>query len=378
MTILPTDIVSRFCSEQETIQKFVIFLQRKLVVYKNDISRLCQVLARYGFIDNEWSARNLDQREPLSYDLFQRLRGDIAAARPDIQHTLREAPAELAELGIPALLSETYQISQFDSDLIHYFLDYLLINDESEEHREFAVEFALEELEADHDRLSLDELREIVNRIAEALPYLLAERKLSDLNEVAEVIDEMEMIARTSEQDAEINTLRQSFILLMTAFDAAVFDLVTLALEKDFFHQIGCFAEKEKLALDKLFDYSGFDELRDAVIEKQLKSKYLKDLLWILNAKDVSLVAVSTGDEFISLVELVQRRNLHIHNRGYVDARYLEKDENGTPRYNIYNLAEGTLAPIDKPYLEKANRLCQNCVKRVAVWVDSLQGESGN
>ena len=39
-------------------------------------------------------------------------------------------------------------------------------------------------------------------------------------------------------------------------------------------------------------------------------------------------------------------------------------------KYNLYNLKLGDIACIDMPYLEMANRLCENCVDRLADWAD--------
>ena len=77
------------------------------------------------------------------------------------------------------------------------------------------------------------------------------------------------------------------------------------------------------------------------------------------------------GERFIELVELVMRRNVHVHNRGVVDERYLERDRQGTPRFNIYNLTLGSIAEIDEPYWNRANKLCCHCVERIAAWADT-------
>ena len=66
------------------------------------------------------------------------------------------------------------------------------------------------------------------------------------------------------------------------------------------------------------------------------------------------------------------RRNIHVHNRGIVDGKYLEKNESGKPRYNVYGLSEGTVAHIDSAYWERANRLSINCVSLIADWVNLL------
>jgi hypothetical protein len=79
----------------------------------------------------------------------------------------------------------------------------------------------------------------------------------------------------------------------------------------------------------------------------------------------------TAGDRPVQLVELVLRRNLHVHNRGVVDERYLESDSmSGKPKYNLYNLKPGDAATIDDSYFQTAIRLCSNCVEHVVKWSD--------
>lgn len=153
--------------------------------------------------------------------------------------------------------------------------------------------------------------------------------------------------------------------------DAAVFDLVRIALQKDFFRLIGVFGQKQKLALEDFRRYEDFDAFREDLVEGQLKRFYLKDLLFILRDLGVSLVDPNAGDRFIGLIELVLRRNVHIHNRGAIDEHYLEKDERGKPRYNICNFRLGDVAQIDQNYWGRANRLCRNCVAQITAWVEN-------
>ena len=112
--------------------------------------------------------------------------------------------------------------------------------------------------------------------------------------------------------------------------------------------------------------------VRDSVIEEHLKGKYLREVLFILHASDIQLTDSLQGDKFIHLLEMIMRRNIHIHNRGVVDSKYLEENENGKPRYNVYGLTEGTVAHIDSAYWERANRLSVNCVRFITDWINTL------
>lgn len=124
-------------------------------------------------------------------------------------------------------------------------------------------------------------------------------------------------------------------------------DLVRAALRKRFFELIVAFGKQEKVTLQEIGEAGSLSALRDQIIEDQLKRRYIKDLLFLLDGLGVKCVDETTGARFVQLVEMVLRRNLHVHNRGIVDERYLDRDQHGNPRYNLYNLKAGQLAPID-------------------------------
>jgi len=140
----------------------------------------------------------------------------------------------------------------------------------------------------------------------------------------------------------------------------------------DFFRLIGVFGRQEKITLQTLARYGNFEHFRDEVIEEQLKARYLKDLLFLLDELGLQCVDKARGERLVELVEIVIRRNVHVHNRGIVDERYLERNEQGTPRFSIYHLSLGIIAEIDAPYWEHANLLCRNCVENLASWVESI------
>jgi hypothetical protein len=171
------------------------------------------------------------------------------------------------------------------------------------------------------------------------------------------------MLARASRPEAEINVQRQGFILLMTAFDAAIFDLVRVALRRDFFGLVAAFGKQDKLTLLDLGGAGSWGALRDQIIEEQLKKRYVKDLLYLLREQwDVAGMEQVAGEKFERLIELVLRRNIHVHNRGVVDKRYLDEGK------NIDRLNHGDVAVIDEAYWQLANRACRGCVERVAAW----------
>jgi hypothetical protein len=194
--------------------------------------------------------------------------------------------------------------------------------------------------------------------------------KRSTIWSIQERLRELAIAARVANPDAEINLLRQGFLLLMTAFDAAVFDLLRIAFKERFFQLVGLFGGNDKWSMEDIAGAGSFAAMEAQIIETQLKKRYIKDLLNVLDDLGVSCVDASKGDRFVNLIELVQRRNIHVHNRGVVDERYLESDpKTGKAKYNLFNLKLGDAACIDSLYLETANRLCTNCVEQFAAWV---------
>lgn len=166
------------------------------------------------------------------------------------------------------------------------------------------------------------------------------------------------------------NVFRQSFILLMTHFDATVFDLMRLALTTNFFALAPKLGRSDKLAFAKLEGHTNFDSFRNAIIDDLLKSRYLKELLFELQGLGVIVPDDDHGGGFPRLLEITQRRNIHLHNRGLVDSRYLETGKEGKPRWNLDNLELGAKALIDERYLAMATNLCGTYVGLLANWVE--------
>lgn len=197
-----------------------------------------------------------------------------------------------------------------------------------------------------------------------------ADSRVAGLELAIDNFETLTLTARATLSSTEINITRQAFILLMTAFDAAVFDLVRLGLRDNFFSWIGTLGKSDKLTFERIGTFMSFESMRDRLIEDQLKTRYLKDLLTLLSSHGVQLTDASRSEHLGHLIELVLRRNLHIHNRGIVDERYLNANEKGIVQFNVYGLAIGDCASISEEYWNMASRLCSYCVIAVANWVD--------
>lgn len=184
--------------------------------------------------------------------------------------------------------------------------------------------------------------------------------RINALYDLQDRFSEIEFVAKTTKPGASTSAFRQGFITLMALFDAAVFDLVRLALRNRFF-ELGRALSKDKFQIQEIVDQGSFDAFRDEIINTQLKKHYLKGLLGLLcDSWKVKCVDPGCNDKHERLIEMVNRRNVHIHNRGVVDEDYL--------KMNLDSLKIGDSALIDEAYWKKSKELTSYCVKQIASW----------
>lgn len=361
----------RFLEEQDYLQKYIEHLKFKTAIFEKDIREIENILSKYELLQVEQKSFWSSWEKPYSLDELQNIQSVLDNAKPKINLAMSEIEKELETLSAPDGL-RSIDVRSFEGELIQFMLD-ALEYDTSPKYISKMREEAIEQIKQDNAEMGNDEevKEDTVDFAIQSAIYLLKTRKFDELQFVTEKADEIEIALRMLKPETEINVLRQGFILLMTIFDATVFDLTRVALQKDFFRLIGIFGKQEKVSLESFGKYDDFEKFKEETIEDQLKAKYLKDILSILESLHVDYITIN-GFKAIHLKEMVQRRNIHVHNRGRVDDKYLEKDSNGTPRYNIYNLALGSIAHIDVEYWNMANTLCRNCMENLANWVDSL------
>jgi hypothetical protein len=147
----------------------------------------------------------------------------------------------------------------------------------------------------------------------------------------SELANALTFLASTS----TINILRHSFILLMAHFDAALFNLVehfTVPL-------------KSKIGLV------------DAIKELEKRKIIYKD--------------PKSKGKFEQLLEHVLRRNVHLHERGYIHDKYTK----GVSELHSISpkLAEGDYAVIDRAYFDKARRRCEETIDQIYSFITSEQ-----
>ncbi len=372
------EVRSRFAAEQDYIQRYVEFLQAKSSIFDEDVWEIGSILRKHRLArfdrprpreDHQYSPEELAKLIDSLREIAPRL--DEAIARQERRFELVEKPDENATIADHPLLGEW----------IDYMVSMLVGDEDGDEAEDEEVSpellknlrrHALHQQEENRRETGDDDAinPDLIDNAIRWAVFIKTRRRLNTLHFLKDRFAELKLVERVTSPEAEINILRQGFILLMTAFDAAIFDLVRVALRNQFFGLIGLFGKQEKISLERLGTFGDFDAFRDQIIEEQLKVRYLKDLLFLLKGLGVKCADEEGGDRFADLIELVLRRNVHVHNRGIADERYLERDQKGVPQFNLFSLAVGDSAPIDGPYWKKAVKLCRICVEHVAAWAE--------
>lgn len=100
-----------------------------------------------------------------------------------------------------------------------------------------------------------------------------------------------------------------------------------------------------------------FEEFSSQVIETIIAGKYVADLMEILYKYKKDVFFISHVDRFSEALEIIQRRNLHVHKKGIVDEEYFTKG-NGSE----LGVQKGEYAVIDDEYFNRAIELLEQII----------------
>jgi hypothetical protein len=364
-------IACRFAEEALDIQRHVTFLQRKRTVDVYEIDRINTVL-------NDNRIECLPERtflgippHHLNQSELMEQSASIRKIKPAISRLIHNLFDEMKKLTPFNADNEWYGSSLF-TEWVEYFLP--LLADDSTQDDISSLRSQAEQRSSDvHDDAGSDlteeekaeleaEKTEMIGVALCKAQYCRLRDRTNSLSEVLDRFEEIELIATTGESSALTGTYRQGFITLMATFDATVFDLVRAGLQLKFFERITALMS-DKHPLKDYVKKGSWQAIQDNIIEAELKTQTLRDLLKVLNQWNVK--CVPPDRKFVQLMEVVNRRNVHLHSRGVVDQKYVDGGE------NIYNLKIGAVAVIDEAYWQQANELCEFCVRQTASWVCS-------
>ena len=201
--------------------------------------------------------------------------------------------------------------------------------------------------------------KEDVEKAISVAPAIYAARNNDRLELQQDIISRL--LATLDMLDTRLNTniYRQSFISIFSIFDAYVFDYMKKyfishpkELEEFFKPDKN---EKSKISFDNIIEFEDMQSLINGLVEQKFEGKYIRQVLVLINTYKP---AVFNGFDFKVIMETVNRRNIHIHNQGLVDSRYIEE-------YNNDKLDIGDYAQISKQYFSNATTLLKKFIQNL-------------
>ena len=383
-TTTPNILRTRFQEEYASTKAYVDLLTKRMSVYGADINRVVADLVRLNLLAPNHQLPRSRWSQPYTASELNTINETLKSVRQNVEASFNEWRLDVEQMQADEAFA-SIPTRTYDRELVEFFVDRLKDDlDATDEQKEgWFAELRSQiirnnEEYGDEAQFINADVEPMLTATFKYASYIHKSKTAYNLETALVTIDELEVISQSLQPGDMLNIYRQAFIVLLTAFDATIFDLMRVALRQDFFRLIGAIGKKETLSLRDLSNYQSFEQLRDSTIEEQLKTRYLKDILLLLDNQQVELVDASSDQKLWHLVELVLRRNLHMHNRGVVDRRYLETKDDGTPRFNVYGLSEGDTAEIDNTYWFGACKLCLDCVDRVALWAEGLNPPTMN
>lgn len=161
-----------------------------------------------------------------------------------------------------------------------------------------------------------------------------------------------------------INVYKQAFITLMTIFEATIKDMFRCLFKNNFYCVYKYINNTIK---EDLKEYNTFDEMVEKIVNKYVDEKYISQIIEVLKKYNKDLFVDNMGvDMYSDVVELISRRNIHIHNKGNVDQKYLQKTSNAYLKGYKMN----DFLPINFSYYIHATRITQKIVEKIDLYLN--------
>ncbi|MEG1725895.1 MAG: hypothetical protein RR313_10925 [Anaerovoracaceae bacterium] len=358
-------INERFRNESETIDSYVSYIennfyQRSCSVVKTQGYEDLSILSEYIFFSdtNEEKEENkliIDQLKVLVDNKILELRGKLLQMHPIDLPAISERilSNDLVDVLVQYTESTVYDCMANPDNKEYFELIDKIIP------AEFKAELDYEDERADEkscDMLSEDDYVSILSYVRCKLYNEAIENTKQELEEYSE----LKTLYNIFDDKNPINIYRQAFILLMTAFDAATFDLFSNIFNQDFFNIARIMNYDKKFSLDDITKYQNFNEFASKTIDIMISGKYVSDVLEILHGYKNDYFLVEGSDRFEEIMEMVQRRNLHVHKNGIVDEKYFTKG-NGSQ----LGIHTGDYSVIDNIYYNKASEILRAFITNI-------------
>lgn len=184
-----------------------------------------------------------------------------------------------------------------------------------------------------------------IEEIIMASKIILSNNKNHELYEQETAIEELKTSIKLVDNASTSNIFRQSFINIFSIFDAYVFENLKKYFCKEP-KELEKFLEiknndKIKVNIDDVLLFENIEQLKENMIHKQFDGKYLSEMIKKLKIYNADIFS---GIDYPMLLEMIERRNIHLHNKGFVDNKY-------HTACNIYKFNLNDYAYIDSDYL---------------------------
>ena len=284
---------------------------------------------------------NLTIDEENLYDNNSHLMNNLVTASDDFLEEISNSYCK--ERALPDI-AKGVDVREPIGETIEYCVEILEndgILDPLELKNELAEANRLNDDECDYYSFSDEQIKEII----ESAHIIRDYRINAELEEQEDILNLLKTTIKLVDNSSSSNIFRQSFINVFSIFDAYVFEYL-----KKFFYsnpkELEKFLdvknnEKVKITFDEMLDFNNIEELKINMIQKQFSGKYLSELIGKLKKYKPEIF---DNIEYPELIEMIERRNIHLHNKGFVDDKYVDS-------FNIYRLNKGDYAYIDSNYL---------------------------
>lgn len=326
-----------FCNEVDIQEKIIKYLE--VCCFEEEYKRVSHLLEKPIRPPGDVYSENVEFITDLKAKCYS-LKNNISISYVDLPEypewlnsvDQREPLGELIDLCLEYLESE----GEIDIEQI-------------KEQAEFGNKEANEIIYSDQD----------IQKAISVAPLIFANKNNAELTEYEYALDRLLSTINILDITCNTNIYRQSFISIFSIFDAYVFD----HLKKYFVSYIdklenffaGSESEKLKLTFEKAITFIDMDALKNNYVELKFDGKYIKQIL--IQLKN-NYPQVLNGIEYKNIMEMVNRRNIHIHNQRIVDVRYIEN-------YNIFGLDTGDYAQISKQYFLDAVAILKTIIQNI-------------
>lgn len=355
----------RFSDESETIDNYVSYIennfyQRSCSVVRTQGYENLNVLREYVFFsdtqdEKEKNKEIIEQLKVIVDDKIEALQAKLSQMNPIELPVVSEKIIEKNLVDSLVQYTEATVIDCMDNP---EGKDYFELIDEIVPAK-FKKEIDLFDEppeERQYDMLSEDDYISVLHYVKTKLYNEAIQEIERDLEEYSE----LKTLYNIFDDKNPINIYRQAFILLITAFDAAVFDLFADIFNRDFFNIARIMNYDKKFSLSDITKHQNFNDFTSETVDTMISGKYISDILEILHRYQLNFFLIDERDCFEEIMEMVQRRNLHVHKNGIVDEKYFTKG-NGS-RLGIHI---GEYAVIDNLYYNNVSETLRSFISNI-------------